>query len=252
MNILIIEDEMLAYRRLAKLVKEALPEAEISEPIETLAAAKKWFAENPAPFLTFCDIHLADGSAMELLEEEVITSPAVITTAYNQYALETFNTAAIAYLLKPVQKDELVKAVQKAIDLGIKLAPQKAADEQAQKTKPPAYRSRLMVRFADYLKLLMVEDVAYFYSENKGTYARTHAGKTYPVDQNLDKLQETLDPKKFFRLNRQYLICFQALGDMRTYTKGRVIVVLNPAAKEAQVVSSERAAEFKQWLGDEL
>jgi DNA-binding LytR/AlgR family response regulator len=252
MNILIIEDELPAFRRLAKLIEETVPDAVINGPLETIEAARAWFANNSAPFLTFCDIHLADGSAFDLLNGRIITSPVILTTAYDQYALEAFHTDAIAYLLKPVKKETLEAAVEKALRLGSRLAQRLPPVTTPVRPDPPAYKSRFMVRFGEHLKLIMADDMAYCFTENKATFARTFDGRTYPLDQNLDMLEECLDPIRFFRLNRQFLINIKAIGEMRTYTKARVIVQLLPPAKETPVVSSERAAAFKQWLADEL
>jgi DNA-binding LytR/AlgR family response regulator len=252
MNVLIIEDELLAFKRLSKLIKEVEPDAVIIGHVESIAAARQWFANNPPPFLTFCDIHLSDGSALELLDERVATSPVIVTTAYDQYALHTFNTDAIAYLLKPVQKNLLEEAMQKATRLGNMLNAKTDPESAEIKTEPGNYKTRFMVRFNERIKLLMVEDIAYIYAENKTTFARAFNGKTHPLDQNLDAIERTLDPQRFFRLNRQYIINIKAIGEMWTHTKARVVVQLNPPAKEAPIVSSEKAAEFKQWLADEL
>lgn len=250
MKIVIIEDELPASRRLAKLLQELRPDMEIIAQLDSIVAGREWFAAHPAPGLTFCDIHLADGSAFELLNSGTITSPVILTTAYDQYALDAFKTNSIAYLLKPVKKEELQAAIDKAFRLGILQAP--SPDSAAEEKVPGSYKSRFVVRFGEHLKSLMVEEIAYCFSENKATFVKTFEGRTYPMDHNLDSLEAMLDPKHFFRLNRQYLIHIKSIGEMRTYTKARVIVQLVPAVKEAPVVSSERAAEFKQWLADEL
>ena len=251
MKIVIIEDELPASRRLAKLIQEIIPEAQILAQLDSIAAGREWFAANPAPGLVFCDINLADGSAFDLLNDGTINAPVILTTAYNQYALDAFKTNSIAYLLKPVKKQELEAAIDKAVRLGM-MQPEGGAAKQMEERPGSAYKTRFVVRFGEHLKSLLVEDIAYCYSENKSTYAKTFEGRTYPMDNNLDALEATLDPKHFFRLNRQYLIHIRSIGEMRTYTKARVIVQLNPPVKEAPIVSSERAAEFKQWLADEL
>jgi DNA-binding LytR/AlgR family response regulator len=118
--------------------------------------------------------------------------------------------------------------------------------------QPSEYKKRFVIRFGEHIKSLAVEDIAYCYSENKNTYARDAEGRIYPLDQNLDTLEEMLNPADFFRINRQYIITLKAISEMRTYSKARVIIRLNPAVKEPPVVSSERAADFKKWLGGEI
>lgn len=253
MKIVIIEDELPAYRRLAKLITELEPGAEIVAHLDSVRDATQWFAAHEAPDLTFMDIHLSDGSAFELFQTAPLPCPVVFVTAYDQYAIDAFKTNSIDYLLKPVKKEELEAALAKLGTMrslfGTQITKPAPAAEPA---APGSYKTRFVVRFGEHIKTIQTEDLAYCYSENKATFARTFDGRTYPMDQNLDSLDSQLDPHSFFRINRQYLINIKAIDEMKTYTKARVIVKLNPAVKEAPVVSSERAAEFKQWLAGEL
>ena len=248
MNIVLIEDELPASRRLAKMIVEVRPESNIITTLDSIAATKEWFALNAAPDLVFCDIHLADGSAFEMLGTLDISSPIIFTTAYDKYALDAFKTNSIAYLLKPIKKEELAQAIEKVENLGRhfnKGKPITMSEEPA-----TVLRSRFIIRFGEYIKTLMTEDIAYCFSEHKSTYAKTHDGRTFPMDHNLEALQEMLDPKQFFRINRRYLANIKAISEMKTHTKARVMVQFNPQVTEPQVVSSERSAEFKQWLAD--
>ena len=245
MNILIIEDELPAYKRLSKLLQEILPGAKIVAHLDSILAAKDWFAANSCPDLVFMDIHLADGSAFDLVKQVKIDCPIVFTTAYDQYAMEAFKTASIDYLLKPVKKEDIEGALQKLKKF------KNIFSEEDTSPQHPDYKKRFLVRFGAHIKTVSVSDVAYFYSENKATFARTFEGRNFPMDHNLDALEHLLDPQDFFRINRQYLICLKAIEEMRTYTKARVIVKLNPPVKEQPIVSSERAADFKNWLAGE-
>lgn len=242
----IIEDEAPAARRLAKLLEEAAPGATIAARLEGIAEARAWFAANPQPDLVLLDIHLADGSAFELLKTVAIAAPIIFTTAYDAHALEAFKTSAVDYLLKPVKREELTAALQKLENLGKMLA----SDKREAVLDEPTYKTRFALRIGERLHTLMVADIAYFYSEAKGTYARTADGRAWPMSHNLDALEGMLDPARFFRINRQYLTSIHAIGAMRSHTKARVVVTLTPASKEPPVVSSERAAAFKAWLDD--
>lgn len=246
MNIVIIEDEVPAYKRLSKLVTEVIPAANIVAHLDSVKGSKDWFRLNAAPDLVFLDIHLADGSGFDLLTEDVIQCPIVFTTAYDNYAIEAFKTNSLAYLLKPIKKEDLEQAVQKLKDLRRLLAASPADAGQGHD-----YKKRFIIRFGEHIKTLAVEEIAYCYSENKATYARTFDNRSYPMDHNLDALEKMLDPEHFFRINRQYLINLKSIQEMKTYSKARVIITLQPSAKEQPVVSSERAADFKQWLGGE-
>lgn len=250
MKIVVVEDEKPAYNRLSKMIKEVIPGVEEMAHLESVHQAIDWFAKNPMPEVVFLDIHLADGSGFDLLKMSNINCPVIFTTAYDQYALEAFKTTGIEYLLKPVKKEELEHAVQKLESIKSFLAEKEVPAINL--SAPREHKRRFIIRFGEHIKTLQVEEVAYFYSENKATFARTFENRNYPMDYNLDALETVLNPHDFFRINRQYLINLKAIDDMKTYSKARVIVTLKPAVKELPVVSSERSAEFKQWLGGDL
>ena len=242
MRIVIIEDELPAFKRLSKLIRETWSDSDIVAHLDSIAQTTGWFATQPLPDVVFMDIHLSDGSAFDLLKHIKVDCPIIFTTAYDAYALDAFKTSGIDYLLKPVKQEDLLRAFQKLQQL-------RPAPPLLPLTGPVEYKKRFVIRYGEHIRTLPVEEVAYFYSENKATFARTFEGRTYPMDHNLDALEPMLDPDMFFRINRQYLIFLKSIGEMKIYTKARVIVTLNPPAKEQPIVSSEKAARFKQWLG---
>ncbi|MCB0700138.1 MAG: response regulator transcription factor [Chitinophagales bacterium] len=253
MRVLIVEDELPAYNRLVKLLKEVLPEAVVESHLDSVADSVAWFQENEAPDVIFMDIHLADGSAFDLLKKVSIESPIIFTTAYDQYAIDAFNASSIAYLLKPIKADKLKSAIDKLDDFKKLFNSENAQQELIlDALKPGNYKKRFLVRFGDNIKTVPTDDIAYFYSENKATFAKTTEDRTYPIDSNLDALEKVLDPDTFFRINRQYIVALKAIADMKAYSKARVLVKLLPATKDAPLVSSERSANFKKWLGDDL
>jgi DNA-binding LytR/AlgR family response regulator len=251
MNIVIIEDEHLAYQRMAKIVKEIIPSAQIAAHHDTVEAARKWFLGNPGPDLVLLDVQLSDGTAFDLLKMINLECPVIFTTAYDKYAMDAFRTTSIDYLLKPIKKTDLENALQKLKQFQHMFH---SGGQAAKKVGAPIpeYKKRFVIRFGEHIKSLAVDDIAYCYSENKSTYARDLEGRIYPLDHNLDTLESMLNPADFFRVNRQYLITLRSIAEMKTYSKARVIIKLNPAVKEAPVVSSERAADFKRWLAAEL
>ena len=227
MNIVIVEDEMPAFKRLSKLVQEVLPVSRLIGHLDSIQGARDWFANHPAPDIVFMDIHLADGSAFELLKQIRIECPVVFTTAYDQYAIEAFKTSSVDYLLKPVKKEDLENALLKMK----RFRDMFGSEETAAVPQAPDYKKRFLVRFGEHIKTVAVSDIAYFYSENKATFARTFESRNYPMDHNLDALEHMLDPQDFFRINRQYLISLKSIEEMRTYTKARVIIKLTPPRK---------------------
>ncbi len=252
MNILIIEDESPASTRLIKMIQEAEPNAKILGTIVSVTSGIKWLIENDSPDIIFSDIQLSDGLSFEIFKKINITSPVIFTTAYDQYAIEAFKLNSVDYLLKPVKKEELNQAIAKFKKLHSKtpaLDINKLMETlQVEKTE---YKKRFIVRYGEHIKTINSEEVAYFYTEDKVNFLVTNEGRRFAIDFNLDTLEHSLDPKIFFRINRQYIIGIHAIKEMFAYTKSRVLVKLNPETKHETVVSTERSGDFKLWLGDE-
>lgn len=244
MNIVIIEDELDAYKRLAKLVGEVFEDSTIIAHLSSAQSAVKWFKENVAPDLVFIDINLNDGTGFDVLNLVRIDCPLVFTTAYDEYAIEAFKTNSIAYLLKPITKEDLEGVRQKVADFP-KLFP-------SRKVETPKAKKRFIIKVGEQIKMIPIEEVAYFYSQGGFTFLRTFDNRTLPIDYSLDILQDILDPKMFFRISRQYLASLESIGSMKVYNKSRIIITLTPPAQEQAVISAERSAEFKLWLADEL
>lgn len=248
-RVLIIEDEESASRRLAKMIRESLPEAEVVEQLSSITAAVEWFQANEQPDLAFFDIHLADGSSFEIFRQTTVQCPIIFTTAYDQYALEAFKVNSIDYLLKPVKKEELDRALEKFRHLHFKQAsPVDIEKLLASIQQKNEYRERFVIRFGEHMRTIQAADIAYIVSENRISFAMLKDGKRYALDFNMDQLEEMLHPKHFFRINRQFIIAYQAIVEMHTYTKSRVLVKLHPPTKEETIVSTERSAAFKAWL----
>lgn len=252
MNILLIEDEDPAAKRLQKMIAEIEPAATVSDNIVSVASAIKWLKENELPDLIISDIQLADGLSFEIFKTADVHCPVIFTTAYDQYAIEAFRVNSIDYLLKPVKKDELTAALSKYKKLQKPAAPLDI--EQLLKSMQPQtqeYKKRFVVRYGEHIKTINIDEVAYFYTEDKINFLTTKENRRFTIDFNLDTLESMLDPKEFFRINRQYIIGIQSIAEMFAYSKSRVLIKLNPPAKHETVVSTERSADFKLWLGDE-
>ena len=253
MKVLIIEDEEPAAKRLHKMLKEIEPGFNILDNIVSVSSAIKWFNENESPDLVFSDIQLSDGLSFEIFKTVNLTSPIIFTTAYDQYAIEAFKVNSIDYLLKPIKKDELANAVNKFKKIFASAAPPAFdINKLLQSINPgaPEYKKRFVVRYGEHIKTINIEEVVYFYTEDKVNFLCTKDSRRFVIDFNLDSLESTLDPKTFFRINRQYIIGIHSIAEMFAYTKSRVLIKLNPPAKHETIVSTERSAEFKHWLGD--
>lgn len=253
MTILIIEDEDPAFKRLQKMLKDIEPDHILLNHIVSVSSAVKWFAENKSPDLIISDIQLSDGVSFEIFKQVEISCPIIFTTAYDQYAIEAFKVNSIDYLLKPIKKEELEKAVIKFKSLStVAAAPAIDINKLLQSLQPAGadYKKRFVVRYGEHIKTIDTEEVVYFYTEDKATFLCTKDGRRFVVDFNLDTLDSILDPKLFFRINRQYIISIHSIAEMFAYSKSRVLIKLNPTAKHETIVSTERSADFKHWLGD--
>ncbi len=254
MNILLLEDEEPAAKRLEKMLKEIEPDAVIPENIVSVSSGIRWLQQNPLPDLIISDIQLADGLSFEIFKTVKTLCPVIFITAYDQYAIEAFKVNSIDYLLKPVKKDDLAAAIEKHKKLSqqkqtalpdiSKLIEVLASGEQSK------YKKRFAVKYGEHLKTISIDEAAYFYTEDKINFITTKENRRYTIDNNLDALETMLDPNIFFRINRQYIISIQAIAEMFSYSKSRVLIKLNPPAKHETIVSTERSGDFKLWLGD--
>lgn len=249
MKILIIEDEAAAVRRLTKLLAEIDPAAEVVDALDSIEATLSYLNVNALPDLFFFDIHLADGSSFEIFQHVEISKPIVFTTAFDEYALQAFRVNAIDYLLKPIKRAELEKALQKYRNWH-QPAPvdyQKLADAM----RVPAAGKRFLIRFGQTFKVVDIRDVAYFFTRDKITFLVNKKGKRYPIDYSLEQLVELADPQKFFRINRQFIVNIEAIREMYAFSKARVKLTLDPPCDVETVVSTERSPVFKKWLAGE-
>lgn len=250
----IIEDEFPAARLLNKILSELRPEWTITILPGSVEKCIKWFGENPHPDILFLDIQLTDGISFSFIEQAKPESTIVFTTAYDEYAIRAFTVNSIDYLLKPIDKERLEDAIEKFEKLTTQyiqgFTEQNQLLEILQNISTPTkkYRTRFLISGEDKLFTLQVEDIAYFYSENKITFAVTRQNKEYVIDLSLDKLTEQLDPDVFFRTNRQTIVGIHAIQKIETYFLGKAIVHVMPPFKDKIIVSREKITALKLWL----
>ncbi len=248
MKVLIIEDEPLAAKRLERMILKEAEDFVVTGRTESIAESISFLEENKVD-LIFADIHLSDGHSFTIFETINPNVPIIFTTAYDQYAIKAFQWNSIDYLLKPIEKEALSKSVNK---LRASLKPLSPIDLEALTSaiteKKKTYKSRLVVQVGDNLKLVHIEDIAYFKGEGKYVYVFTHEGKKFIVDHTLTELETILKPELFFRVNRQFIISINAIKNMFTQSKGRVMVELEPKTDIVVIVSVERSPNFKKWL----
>lgn len=251
MNVIIIEDEKPAARRLQRMLKNLNMEVEVL--LHSVEESIAWFQNNAHPDLIFLDIQLSDGLSFEIFEHVAIQSAIIFTTAYDEYALKAFKLNSIDYLLKPIDEEELEMAVEKYAQLNQSRKPLALDFNDIKKllVNPidREYKKRFSVKIGQHLRLVAVDEVECFYSENKGTYLYTTDGRNYLIDQTLEQLDQELDPEMFFRVNRKYMVNIHAIKDMVSYTNSRLQIKLNAYDDDAIIVARERVKDFKTWLG---
>lgn len=248
----IIEDEIPAARLLGSMINRIRPQWDVILLAGSIEESVSWFAKNEHPDLIFLDIHLSDGNSFEFLSQAKPHSMIIFTTAYDEYAIRAFSVDSIDYILKPVDELRLADAIAKyerlhenniqANDGYIETI----LDSLTRRDKP--YRTRFLIAGADKFWTLQVNDIAYFYTENKITFAVTYSGKEHIIDLPLEKLSEQLDGDSFFRANRQTIINIGAINKIEPYFNGKVIVITNPASKQPITISKEKSTLFKSWL----
>lgn len=248
MKALIIEDEVMAAKTLKKLLVEVSPETEVVGILESVEDSVDWISQHPMPDLIFMDIHLADGSSFAIFDRVTVTCPVIFTTAYDEYALKAFEVNSVDYLLKPIGKQAMVRAMQKYHNMvearfdSVKLS---ALLEQMDAKK--RYRSSFLLPERDKLVPLPVDNIAYAFIDAKTVKLVTFEGKTYYMTQTLDDILSQLDPHVFFRANRQFVVSRSAIKDVSVWFGNKLAINLVIETPEKVVVSKARVAEFKGW-----
>jgi len=250
MNIVIIEDEELASRRLENMIKKYDSEIKVVGKMASIAESVEWFKANEQPDLIFLDIHLEDGLSFSIFEKLSINSPIIFTTAFDEYAIRAFKHKSIDYLLKPIIQEDLQAAIEKYKEWNKGNQPiidVKALYELINQ-KSPQYKTRFSISVGTKIKTIEIAEVAYFYSQEGITFLVTGTNSQYPLDLSLDNLMEVIDPKDFFRINRQILVKLKAIKNVHVFPKSRLKIDLNPPFESDVYVSLDKVTKFKDWL----
>jgi DNA-binding LytR/AlgR family response regulator len=253
MRVVIIEDESLAARRLESMILAADPGIKIEAKLESVEESVKWFMTQEHPDLIFLDIHLEDDLSFSIFEKVRVTAPIIFTTAYDEYAIRAFKLRSIDYLLKPIVQEDMNAAIKKYKDWNKENSSLIDTAELARllNIQGKEYRERFSVAVGEKLKSIHISEVAYFFSTSGITFVVLHTKNQYSIDLSLDKLAEELDPKLFFRINRQYLIHMKSIANVHVFPKSRLKISLSPPAQEDIFVSLDKVTAFKRWMDGE-
>ena len=244
MKVLVIEDEIPAQEELVKILRKHFPNIEIVDIIGSVRDSVEWLRNNTAD-LIFMDIQLLDGCCFDIFDVVEVRTPIIFTTAYDQYALKAFKVNSVDYLLKPVDEDELVAAVRK---MDYKYDNIRNLIESYMPTV--RYKTRISVKTGDIYRFLLIDEVAYFISEDGFTYAVTNNEKKHIVDYTISSLETQLDPKRFFKLSRGCIVSIDSIEKITAYFNSRLKVTLKGRKNISIILSRVRVPDFLNWIDD--
>lgn len=250
MKAVIIEDEKLAADLLKSLIYQLDEDIEVVTILQTVEDSVEWLENNKHPDIIFVDIHLADGSSFSIFEKTEVRCPIVFTTAYDEYALKAFDVNSIDYLLKPINKNDLQRSLNKYKNLkgdSGDIDYRQFVSKFLETGNLNNYKEYFLVPERDKLIPLAVKDIAYIYIDLKLIKAVTFSGKVHYLNQNLDEMMNQLNPRKFFRANRQYIISHESVKDVSIWFGNKISLNLNVPISEKIIVSKARVSEFKNW-----
>jgi two-component system, LytTR family, response regulator LytT len=259
MKILIVEDEDLAVKKIQKTLSAVDSEAVVTGITDSIKSTVEWLQQNPQPDLILMDIELADGQSFEIFNLVEVKSPVVFTTSYDEYALKAFKVNSIDYLLKPVQKEELQAALNKYKKMKetYTAQPEESRDlsldslvkELQRKLQPKEYRKRFLVKHAQKLVSIEIDEIAYFFSDGRLNFFKTCDNRKFVVDYTMDELEDMLDPQQYFRISRSFYVSVNCIDKIEDYFGNRLILQLKPVVDKEALVSREKVADFKKWMG---
>jgi len=246
-NILIIEDEKPNADRLKRLISVVMPDANILGVLESVSESVEWLSTNECPDLIMMDVRLPDGISFEIFDQVKPKCPIIFTTAYDEYAVRAFKVNSVDYLLKPVEQEELEQS--------FKMAQERQQKDQTisiesllSHLNKKEYRSRFLLPFRDGYKTVLVHEIEYLYSEQKMTRARLSNGHDEVLSQTLEELEQQLDPKLFFRINRQFILHIDAIKHIHHYFNGKLKVELKKYPELEIIASRDKALLIKNWM----
>jgi len=257
MNILIVEDEDLAVKKLKKTLLSVDETANIVGEADSIKNTVSWLESNPSPDLILMDIELADGQSFEIFNHVQVKSPVIFITSYDEYALKAFKVNSVDYLLKPVQKEDLTAALDKYRQMKKMYADKEASSisidalvkELQQKLQTKEYRKRFLVKHGQKLVSVDVDEIAYFFSDGRLNFFKTFDNRKFVVDYTMEELNEMLDPDKYFRISRSFFISVDSVSQIHDYFGNRLMLQLKPESDKEVIVSREKVSDFKMWLG---
>ncbi len=253
-NVLIVEDEPHSGNMLKEMVANLRPEWKIEALLQSISETVEWLQQHEQPAIIFMDIELADGNCFSIFDQIHVDSGIIFTTAYNEFALKAFQLNSIDYLLKPIKEVDLLRSIEKVENAIERITNNVRPDIDYRHlastilNSKQDYRQRFIISKRESFFKLSVVEIAYFYFDNRVTFAVTYDNKQHVLNQALDKIEQELDPKTFFRTNRQSIVNVEAIDRFETYFSGKLVVKLIHNLNDKIIISRAKATLFKEWL----
>ena len=250
MNIIIIEDELKAARSLENMIAEVRPQAKVIAQLQSIESSVKYLTENKQPDLIFMDIQLSDGLCFEIFKSIKITCPIIFCTAFDEYSLEAFKANSVDYVLKPFSKSDITDAFKKVDELKNFFQQSIMPDlgNLLSQIAPPTGKKSFLVFKHNKYTTVSTDSIAFFYIRNEATSIMCFDQQEYSLSQSLDQVISLLSPVQFFRLNRQYIVNFNAIKEVEHYFMRKLFVKLTIPTPEKLLINKEKPPVFLNWL----
>jgi len=250
MKILIIENEKPAVSKLQYLLNKIDKNISIVGITETVEESINWLQNKPAPDLILIDIQLDDGISFEIFDTIKVNIPVIFTTAYNEYVLQAFKLNSVDYLLKPIEENALCNAINKFKTVHYNFNGEILRQLSSSLNKQ--YKTRFLIKIGSHYKSIPIAEVCCFYIIERDLFVRTFDEREYAIDYSLDQIQKIINPENYFRINRNCIVCINAIKDLVSFSSSRLQLKLdqktNPIDKNFLVVSREKVNKFKKWI----
>lgn len=256
MKVIIIEDEVPAAEKLERYLHKYDPAIVVLGIFNSVKASAAWLLDHQGETdLIFMDIQLIDGISFQIFQQVQVQKPVIFTTAFNEFALDAFKVNSIDYLLKPLTFTDLSAALKKMESMREQFQsapPQRERIERAfSNLRPKEYKTRFMVKLGEHIRSITTDQVALFFADGRDVYLITNQGRKFIIDYTLEALEEILDPRLFFRINRTFILPINAIKDVLVYSNSRLKITTTTEFDREIIVSREKVADFKNWFGGE-
>jgi len=249
MNVLIVENEKPAADMLVDLLNRIDKSINVLDIIETAEEAINMLEERPQPDLVLMDIQLDDGLCFEIFDTIKVDIPVIFTTAYDDYTLKAFKVNSVDYLLKPIDLELLKRAIEKYKKLFADKDPFRRDFSQLVNEFRNQYKSRFLIKIGEKYKSLPTREISHFHIRERSVFLCDFQGKDYGIDHTLEQLQGLMDPRRFFRINRECMVNIDSISLMQSYSSSRLqLAMKNSEKSDLFVVSRDKVSSFKEWV----